>query len=157
MAWPPLFPAKMRFQRAWEASDLRRGQDLLRGSLFCIIVQFLFTLLNYIFHPPRGTHAFTVTTRLLLARKRLPAGKLEVMLMQSGDLWHCTNPARRAELSVGSSRQIEVDHVYCTCGAVMKKQYIPPAFTYLDFLGDRKDRTFVSPSVGVLIDHIRKD
>jgi len=39
----------------------------------------------------------------------------------------------------------------------MKKQYISPAFTYLDFLGNRKDRAFVSSSIDVLIDNIRKD
>ena len=59
------------------------------------------------------------------------------MLIRSGDLWHCTNPACNAELSVGHGREMEVDHVYCACGGVMKKHYTSPLFTYLDFLGDR--------------------
>jgi len=50
------------------------------------------------------------------------------MLVRSGDLWHCTNPACLSELSIGTSRDSEVDHVYCVCGAVMKKHYKPPVF-----------------------------
>jgi hypothetical protein len=56
------------------------------------------------------------------------------MLLQSGDLWHCTNPACCSELTIRFSREVEVDHVYCLCGAVMKKPYRPPIFRYLDFL-----------------------
>jgi hypothetical protein len=56
------------------------------------------------------------------------------MLLQSGDLWHCTNPACCSELTIRFSREVEVDHVYCVCGAVMKKPYKAPIFRYLDFL-----------------------
>ncbi|HEY2352135.1 MAG TPA: hypothetical protein VGH83_06460 [Candidatus Acidoferrum sp.] len=61
------------------------------------------------------------------------------MLIQSGDLWHCTNPKCLSELSIGVTREIEVTHVYCVCGSVMKKHYTPPVFTYLDFIGERKE------------------
>lgn len=152
MARSRLFPLKIR------DDDPEIGEEL-RYDFYVLfeIVLLLFTLLIYIFHPPRGTYAFIVTNRLLLARKRPLAGRLEIMLMQSGDLWHCTNPACRAELRLGPSRQPEVDHVYCPCGGVMKKHYIPPTFTYLDFLGERKDSTYVSPSLDVLTENVRKD
>lgn len=81
---------------------------------------------------------------------------MQVMLMRSGDLWHCTNPACRAELRVGPGREVEVDHVYCACGAVMKKPYVPPVFQYLDFLGDRKTGTFVSPAAETVFENVRK-
>ena len=60
------------------------------------------------------------------------------MLVRSRDLWHCTNPACLAELSIGTSRDAEVDRVYCVCGAVMKKYYHPPVFRYLDFIGEHE-------------------
>ena len=59
------------------------------------------------------------------------------MFIQSGNLWHCTNPACRSELSVGATCGVEVDRVYCPCGSLMKKFYTRPVFRYLDFLGDR--------------------
>jgi hypothetical protein len=77
--------------------------------------------------------------------------------MQTGDRWHCTNPGCRAEFCVGSGPQLEVDHVYCACGAVMKKPYTPPVFQYLDFLGDRKVGTFISPAVEPVIENTGKD
>jgi hypothetical protein len=79
------------------------------------------------------------------------------MLMRSGDLWHCTNPACREELSVGHDKEIEVDHVYCACGGIMKKAYISPAFRYLDFLGDRKDRVSDVSPIYIPLHHVRKD
>ena len=60
------------------------------------------------------------------------------MLVRSGDLWHCTNPACLSELSIGTSRDTDVDHVYCVCGAVMKKHCHPPAFRYLNCIGERE-------------------
>jgi hypothetical protein len=60
------------------------------------------------------------------------------MLVRSGDLWHCTNPACLSKLSIGTVRDAEVDDVYCVCGAVMKKPYLLPGFPYLDFLGERE-------------------
>jgi hypothetical protein len=63
------------------------------------------------------------------------------MLIQSGDIWHCTNPACRSQLSVGLTREVQVDHVYCSCGSVMKKHYTPPVFSYLDFIGWREENS----------------
>jgi hypothetical protein len=60
------------------------------------------------------------------------------MLVRSGDLWHCTNPACLSELSIGTIRDTDVDVVYCVCGAVMKEHYKSSAFRYLEFLGDRE-------------------
>lgn len=66
------------------------------------------------------------------------------MLIQAGDLWHCTNPACRSELSVGATCGVEVGYLYCACGSVMKKHYTPPVFRYLDFLGDRDVTTVLT-------------
>jgi hypothetical protein len=59
------------------------------------------------------------------------------MLVRSGDLLHCTNPACLSKLSIGTIRDAEVDDVYCVC-AVMKKHYLLPGFPYLDFLRERE-------------------
>jgi len=64
------------------------------------------------------------------------------MLVRSGDLWHCANPACLSELAIGTTRDTEVDRVYCVCGAIMKKHYRPPGFHYLDFFrGTRTGRS----------------
>jgi hypothetical protein len=76
--------------------------------------------------------------------------------MQSGDLWHCTNALCGAELSIGISREIEVDHVYCVCGGVMKKHYTPPVFNYLKFLGERETDLHL-PLSDPGLHHARKD
>ena len=81
-----------------------------------------------------------------IARGAPLAGIEETMLIQAGDLWHCTNPACRSELSIGATCGVEVDHLYCACGSVMKKHYTRPVFRYLDFLGNR-DVTAVLPAV----------
>ncbi len=77
--------------------------------------------------------------------------------MKSGDLWHCTNPACRAELSVGPGSEVDVDRVHCGCGGFMKKRYTAPAFNYLDFLGNRSTGRFDAPAPDVLIQNVRKD
>jgi hypothetical protein len=66
------------------------------------------------------------------------------MLIQAGDLWLCTNPACRSELSVGATSSFEVDRVFCACGSAMKKHYTRPVFRYLDFLGDRDITTVLT-------------
>jgi hypothetical protein len=66
------------------------------------------------------------------------ARKPGLMLVRSGDLLHCTNPACLSKLSIGTIRDAEVDDVYCVCGAVMKKHYLLPGFLYLDFLRERE-------------------
>jgi len=55
------------------------------------------------------------------------------MLMKSGQRWHCTNSACRAEVVVCQG-SLEGSNPRCTCGAVLKKEYAAPVFRYLDFL-----------------------
>ena len=58
------------------------------------------------------------------------------MVMKSGDRWHCIDPSCRSELSVGTSHEIPGEIPHCACGALMKKHYTPPEFSYLGFLQD---------------------
>jgi hypothetical protein len=75
------------------------------------------------------------------------------MLLQSGDSWHCSNPSCASELLIRFSREVQVDHVYCICGAVMKKPYAPPVFRYLDFLGDRGQQSDALPPAKFIQNH----
>jgi hypothetical protein len=79
------------------------------------------------------------------------------MLVRSGDLWHCTNPACLSELSIGTGRDTEVDWVYCVCGAVMKKHYIPPVFRYLDFLEEREQDALRVLAPDLVVQNARKE
>lgn len=79
------------------------------------------------------------------------------MLVRSGDLWHCTNPACLSELSIGTSRDAEVDRVYCVCGAVMKKHYKPPFFRYLEFIGERDQDALHVLAPDLLLQNARKE
>jgi hypothetical protein len=56
------------------------------------------------------------------------------MIMKTGELWRCTNPACRCEVLVQSGSETEGSNPRCACGAPMKKNYAPPKFTYLEFL-----------------------
>lgn len=56
------------------------------------------------------------------------------MLMKSGEHWHCSNPACRCTILVETSGVLEGQNPRCACGTVMKKDYSPPVFRYLDFL-----------------------
>jgi hypothetical protein len=56
------------------------------------------------------------------------------MMMKTGEHWHCTNPSCRCEILVQSNSEIEGSNPRCVCGALMKKQYVPPSLTYLEFL-----------------------
>jgi len=56
------------------------------------------------------------------------------MRMKSEDRWHCTNPACGCEVLVENSGSEEGKNPRCACGAAMKKRYVSPVFTYLDFL-----------------------
>jgi len=56
------------------------------------------------------------------------------MIMKTGELWHCINPACRCEVLVQSKGVIEGSNPRCACGAPMKKKYAPPNLTYLEFL-----------------------
>jgi len=56
------------------------------------------------------------------------------MMMKTGERWHCTNAACRCSILVETSGEAEGRNPLCACGSVMKKQYAPPVFQYLDFL-----------------------
>jgi hypothetical protein len=56
------------------------------------------------------------------------------MVMKNGERWHCTNPACRCSILVETSGEAEGKNPLCACGSVMKKEYAPPVFQYLDFL-----------------------
>lgn len=56
------------------------------------------------------------------------------MLMKTGERWHCTNAACSCSILVETSGETEGKNPLCACGSVMKKQYAPPVFRYLDFL-----------------------
>jgi hypothetical protein len=56
------------------------------------------------------------------------------MPTKTEDRWRCTNPACGCELLVQTTGIIDAENPRCCCGAVMKKKYVPPVLTYLDFL-----------------------
>jgi hypothetical protein len=56
------------------------------------------------------------------------------MNMKSGERWHCVNPACHCSILVETSAEIEGSNPRCVCGSVMKKEYSPPVFRYLEFL-----------------------
>ena len=56
------------------------------------------------------------------------------MVMKTGERWHCTNAGRRCAILVETTGETEGKNPLCACGSVMKKQYSPPVFQYLDFL-----------------------
>jgi hypothetical protein len=76
MARSPLFPVKNDVPTHLGVQRWRRSQEILHGFYLYLNCSIYVTEL-YI-PPRRGTHAFIATTRLLLARKRLLAGRLEV-------------------------------------------------------------------------------
>ena len=56
------------------------------------------------------------------------------MRMKLEDRWHCINPACGCEVLVASGGSENGKNPRCACGAAMKKRYVSPAVTYLDFL-----------------------
>jgi hypothetical protein len=56
------------------------------------------------------------------------------MIMKSGEQWHCTNSTCRCEVLVQANSEIDGTNPRCVCGALMKKKYVPPHATYLEFL-----------------------
>jgi len=56
------------------------------------------------------------------------------MTMKTGERWHCTNLACRCSVLVENTGEVEGKNPMCACGSVMKRQYVPPVFQYLDFL-----------------------
>jgi hypothetical protein len=56
------------------------------------------------------------------------------MVMKSGKRWHCLNPACFCAVLVETSGALEGSNPRCSCGSIMKKEYSPPVFRYLEFL-----------------------
>ena len=56
------------------------------------------------------------------------------MRMKSEDRWHCTNPACGCEVLVESGASEDGKNPKCSCGLAMKKRYVSPVLSYLDFL-----------------------
>lgn len=56
------------------------------------------------------------------------------MVMKTGERWHCTNSACRCTIVVEATAEREGENPRCACGSIMKKEYSPPHFQYLDFL-----------------------
>ena len=56
------------------------------------------------------------------------------MRMKLEDRWRCTNPACGCEVLVASGDSEDGKNPRCSCGAAMKKRYVSPVVTYLDFL-----------------------
>lgn len=56
------------------------------------------------------------------------------MVMKSGEHWHCVNPACQCSVVVEIGGEKEGQNPRCACGSIMKKDYSPPVFRYLDFL-----------------------
>ncbi len=64
----------------------------------------------------------------------LGKGGTRAMVMKSGDHWRCVNPACQCSVLVEVSGAREGQSPRCACGGLMKKDYSPPVFRYLDFL-----------------------
>jgi hypothetical protein len=78
-------------------------------------------------------------------------------LCDQGTCGICTNPACLSELSIGTSGDVEVDRVYCVCGAVMKKHYKPPVFRYLPFTGENEQDALQQLAPDLLLEEARKE
>jgi hypothetical protein len=58
------------------------------------------------------------------------------MLMRMGERWQCTNPLCYCEVLVQTNGTIDGRNPVCACGGLMKKKYVSPQITYLEFLRD---------------------
>ena len=50
------------------------------------------------------------------------------------DRWHCINPSCGCEVLVARGAAEAGKLPRCVCGAAMKKRYVSPVLTYLEFL-----------------------
>ncbi|HYK40104.1 MAG TPA: hypothetical protein VEU98_08750 [Candidatus Eremiobacteraceae bacterium] len=66
------------------------------------------------------------------------------MIMHSGERWHCLDLSCRCTVIVESGTSREGVNPRCSCGSVMKKDFKPPVFSYLDFL------KFAPPPIGTV-------
>jgi hypothetical protein len=56
------------------------------------------------------------------------------MVIHSGERWHCIDLACRCTVIVEAGTLQEGGNPRCSCGSIMKKDFNPPIFSYLDFL-----------------------
>ena len=56
------------------------------------------------------------------------------MHMQTHDRWHCTHPTCGCRVLIESGASEDGKNPRCSCGAAMKKTYVSPVLTYLEFL-----------------------
>jgi hypothetical protein len=67
------------------------------------------------------------------------------MLMRARECWHCSNVACRCQVVVEIGGEVEGQNPRCACGEIMRKKYVSPVFTHVDFL--RSDRRLTPPHV----------
>jgi len=60
------------------------------------------------------------------------------MVMKTGEFWHCTNTNCRCEVFVKTTGEVQGENPRCTCGGTMKKNYVPPFVSYLQFLREEE-------------------
>jgi len=68
------------------------------------------------------------------------------MVMKTGEFWHCTNPNCRCEVSVKTTGEIDGENPRCACGGIMKKNYVQPFISYLQFLREEEPLPVASHS-----------
>jgi hypothetical protein len=56
------------------------------------------------------------------------------MEMKTGEHWRCSNPLCHAEILVVQGSAIGDRNPICICGSVLKKRYVPPVLSRIDFL-----------------------
>jgi hypothetical protein len=69
------------------------------------------------------------------------------MVMRAGERWECTNPLCGCAVLVQTDGKIDGPNPVCACGGIMKKKYVSPQLTYLEFLRKEHplDATFATP------------
>ena len=60
------------------------------------------------------------------------------MVMKTGEFWHCTNVYCPCEVFVKTTGEVQGENPSCTCGGTMKKNYVPPFVSYLQFLREEE-------------------
>jgi len=68
------------------------------------------------------------------------------MVMKTGEFWHCSNPNCHCEVSVKTAGEVDGDTPRCACGAIMKKNYVQPFVSYLQFLREEEPLPVASHS-----------
>ena len=73
------------------------------------------------------------------------------MLMKARERWHCTRADCGCQVIVEVGGEIEGQNPRCACGALMKKKYYSPVFSYLDFL--RAEEALTTEPIADKISH----